>query len=154
MVLATRLVVDGIPSTERRSGDRWLQEIDEIINFWTSCDGGKPGYWDHLLDSKRHDSCYPKLIELLYTQGFRTCLNADVHGKGLYPSFGNGHHRLAAAIELGYKYVPLDTNYWGGSKHLLPETSKKVWWYEPIPEDHFKKVIWDKDLTKFYGFQD
>lgn len=57
-----------------------------------------------VLDEKGEDYEYSFALEFLKREGFTeplVCIK-----KGGFKSHGDGHHRLAAAIDLGYKYIP------------------------------------------------
>jgi hypothetical protein len=64
--------------------------------------------WRSLLRYKRKDECYEYSYNKLKTEGFRMALCYSVGEYGGEEIFlhENGHHRLAAAIALGYKYIP------------------------------------------------
>lgn len=111
------LVYDGKDSRKRESGETWLQPIEEILEHWHSVDGAKPGEWERTLKHKRRDSQYSDLLESITKEGFRAFLGCyivkeanKIFPKREYPTFGNGHHRLAVAVDLGYRYVPLMTD--------------------------------------------
>jgi hypothetical protein len=83
---------------------------------------------NQVLHWKRYDESYRELIESMRTNGVTSPIG--VNGNEL----ANGHHRLAAMIDLGYTEIPVVTNevssdpwliteYWGrygGDKQLLP----------------------------------
>ena len=63
------------------------------------------GSWDYMLDEKREDSHYPDVLASIREHGFIRPLNADL-GKG-YLQLSDGHHRIAAAVDLGIECVPV-----------------------------------------------
>ena len=91
----------------------------ETILTWNSCDGGGPDEfmggetrWDRILKSKRRDSQYQDVLDSIEQEGFIRPLTATVlDGKF---QFGDGHHRLAAAIDLGLTHVliELHEDFW------------------------------------------
>ena len=85
--------------------------IEEILT-WASIDENSVSMsrkdWDLLLESKRKDSNYPKVFEFIKREGFRMPLQVEIYN-GKY-CHENGHHRLAAAIELGYSHIPYVIN--------------------------------------------
>lgn len=98
-------------------GDIWHQPIEEILGEWNSTDGAvadsdwcadeeTEGFtWDDLLEEKRQDSHYDDVVNSLAENGFVrpvTCWQRDFAGRFTY---GDGHHRLAAAIDLGMTHV-------------------------------------------------
>lgn len=84
----------------------------------------------NLLEEKREDEHYPDVVESIRTQGFMRPLTARVNPATLHGyTFGDGHHRLAAAIDLGYTHVPLqivdslrmigrDSGNWESGSHI------------------------------------
>lgn len=104
-------------------GDCWWQDVDEILTSWTSCDGGDPepclgirhpehSNWECLLENKRQDFGYSALRRRLMADGFTEPLEVSPPGPTNTWHFGNGHHRLAIAIELGYTHVPVHWCDW------------------------------------------
>lgn len=96
-------------------GDVWLQPIDEILTRWSSTDGGspEPSYydeevtcWDEILDEKRDDSHYPDVVASLRERGW--VRPATCWGYPWEMVYGDGHHRLAAAIDLGHSEVLIE----------------------------------------------
>lgn len=134
-------------------GDVWEQPISEIINNWYSCDGAKPGDWERLLSEKRQDRQYPDVVESIRKNGFVRPLTHyyeeqwDYNDKqeytmlGTHSKFGDGHHRLAAAIDLGYAAIPVmhressaiadDSGSWRGNMPVRTD--------EQIAEDRHRR---------------
>jgi len=85
--------------------------VADILNSWGS---GDANYYNmslpELLDRKRKDAHYPMLVETLKTEGWTKGIKC-VNYFGDVPWMTDGHHRLAAAIDLGQKYVPVETGY-------------------------------------------
>lgn len=101
-----------------RDGSMWLAPIKEIFTV-ESCDGAEPESaldgsswrrsWRQVLDSKRDDEGYDKTLDSIREHGFLRPLTADVNASSEPGyTFGDGHHRLAAAIDLGFTHVPLE----------------------------------------------
>jgi ParB-like chromosome segregation protein Spo0J len=57
-----------------------------------------------VLDRKRKSPHYPRLLEDIRRDGITIPVVID-HG-GLYPELTEGHHRIAAAVDLGLPAVP------------------------------------------------
>lgn len=57
-----------------------------------------------VLEKKRKDPEYHSILRFLKQEGFTEPL-VCIKERGI-KSHGDGHHRLAAAIELGYKFIP------------------------------------------------
>ena len=95
---------------------------DEILSSWGSWDSGimdralSLSEWDILLSHKRSHKSFIKTFDRLSFYGF-LCPLSYVNDNGL-KSHGDGHHRLAAAIDLGYKTIPYLRPHKGPS-HLL-----------------------------------
>lgn len=62
--------------------------------------------WKNLLETKREDYHYDDVVASIEEHGFTRPLTAWRHEMG-YLQFGDGHHRLAAAIDLGMTTVPV-----------------------------------------------
>lgn len=62
----------------------------------------------NLLEEKRQDEQYSDIVASIRAYGFVRPLTARVNTDTIHGyMFGDGHHRLAAAIDLGYTHVPL-----------------------------------------------
>lgn len=104
-----------IPPAGRQEGDVWEQSIEELLNEWQSGDGCRPGKWESVLAGKRMDPWYREVLESVRLRGFTrplTCWLPEDECCEWCPAagqmcFGDGHHRLAAAIDLGLTHVPL-----------------------------------------------
>jgi hypothetical protein len=91
----------------------WVS-IDEILDNWGSCDSGiinvdcpitlGRDQWDTLLNLKRQDKCYIRAYDNIKRDGFLIPLSYYITDQATM--HGNGHHRLAIAIDLGYIHVP------------------------------------------------
>jgi hypothetical protein len=115
----------------------WIA-VDTIIKGgWGSIDsfviGERPAKkltlkeWRSLLRYKRKDECYEYSYNKLKTEGFRMALCYSIgeyDGEEIF-LHENGHHRLAAAIALGYKYIPyIRGNYFAnfnGEELIYPQ---------------------------------
>lgn len=92
-------VLDLLNSYE--SGDsedmQYAEECDEPV--WC-------GPLGPVLEEKREDYHYDDVVESLRTNGF-------TKGIRIHPTYRrviDGHHRLTAAIDLGLRYVPVETH--------------------------------------------
>jgi hypothetical protein len=101
---------------KRKVGDVWMQNIQDLLENWYSTDGCNPGGWRYTLKCKREDRWYNDVVKSLKKHGFTRPLTCYVRNSPyLYNDppegtlvFGDGHHRLAAAIDLGMTEVPLE----------------------------------------------
>lgn len=57
-----------------------------------------------VLDRKRKSPHYPRLLENIRQEGITIPIVIDY--SGLYPELTEGHHRIAAAVDLGLPVVP------------------------------------------------
>lgn len=92
---------------------QWIS-VEEILSSWksvdTSCMRNRAEYKrtknsrpiGKVLAAKRKDSSYEDTKQLIMENGFTQPLCFHKACKKQM----DGHHRLAAAIELGYKYIP------------------------------------------------
>lgn len=98
--------------------------------------------WENLLEEKRNDSHYGELKEAVLRDGFTHPCTANGGGSELL--FGDGHHRLAIAIDLGLPTVPVRVHadwaisYDSGSWYEGPARSSEA----PLPRPiHPAEVI-------------
>jgi hypothetical protein len=113
-------------TTALKVGDIFDWDIEEILQSY-SIDGAEPGDWDHLLDNKRSDSCYWDVYQSIEQHGFLR----PVTGYLICPDYdrleyGDGHHRLASAIDLGMTTVP---TLIVESSHYAIATDSGGWYY-------------------------
>lgn len=90
-----------------------VQERESTDSTWYNS-------WADMLAKKRNDGHYPDIVTSLKVHGFIRPLNADVHRGHL--ALSDGHHRVAAALDLGMECVPVyvtdhpiisdDSGYW------------------------------------------
>lgn len=81
--------------------------------------------WDEILEMKRDDAHYEHVVESIHVHGFTVPLTAQVNDAGEV-CLGDGHHRLAAAIQLGFTTVPVVM-----AKHLsFISDDSFLWGYE------------------------
>lgn len=74
--------------------------------------------------SKRTDSQYKELLESMRTQGFKGAVMISERGDRV--QLMNGHHRIAAAAELGICDIPVSTDYSvADDPNLWPEDSTR-----------------------------
>lgn len=122
-----------------KHGDMWWESIETIM-LKDSIDHGGPGKWDRLLEDKRADSHYEDVRLSIEERGFVRPLTALIREGGQDFSFGDGHHRLAAAIDLGLTMVPLEAfnadgpGYFGGA--IANDSGDWNSFDDPIPEDN------------------
>lgn len=124
-------------------GDKWLEPIENILTHF-SCDGASPdgsgygGDWDTVLTNKRKDSNYYMIIESIAEYGFvrPVTVAITVNGSDDYEEYGDGHHRLAAAIDAGFTHVPVeaykgynisyDSGCWDGRRESIIEHDPRL----------------------------
>lgn len=72
--------------------------------------------WDDVLTEKRGDSHYQDVLTSIRERGWirpvTVWLSNDHPGEPY--QFGDGHHRLAVAIDLGMEYIPVEAIDYGG----------------------------------------
>lgn len=115
-----------------RDGQVWMQSIEEILDEFYSCDSGAAGgcmcrsdlydneefdhsTWDCVLNDKRFDTWYDDVKDSIQDRGFvrpvivytRTIFT-DPEEPLVQWFMGDGHHRLAAAIDLGLTHIPVE----------------------------------------------
>jgi len=96
-----------VDTTVPAEGTEFDWDIAEIMER-DSCDvcSDYGDDWEIALDGKRMDSNYEDVLTSIKRWGFLRPLTAYVGTDGLL-HFGDGHHRLAAAIDLGMTTVPV-----------------------------------------------
>ena len=111
------------PQTKHIRTTSWSwTPIRDILENYTSSD---LECWSEL-DYKRDNDGYHNLVESIRTIGF------------LWPvlvtrseGYSNGHHRLAACIDLGYSYIPTTTDNsecgWNGDEESDNSTGPDFW---------------------------
>jgi hypothetical protein len=82
---------------------RWVQQGSNPDNVFTAEELKER--WLMLLESKRLDEQYQGVKTSLEQVGF--VVPTSFYGEDDNLIHGNGHHRLAAAIELGYTHIPM-----------------------------------------------
>lgn len=118
---------------EPELGDIWWQPISEVLHYWSSVDGASPGDWEYVLAEKRCDGWYQHIKAEIRENGFTSpltcsrqaypCCPHDEHEE-IVITFGDGHHRLAACIELGYTHIPIRLSDW---ENLIAHDSGGYW---------------------------
>lgn len=98
-------------------------DIEEILKG-DSCDLGIYGDWEYMITCKRGDEHYNDVLESIRRWGFVRPLTAYHDGDKL--SFGDGHHRLAAAMELGMTTVPVEVFKWATISEDSGEWDSKI----------------------------
>lgn len=112
----------------RKREDEWQDAYGDAFLMATT---GMPTLAG-LLDSKRDDPHYSDVLESIEEHGFIRPLTArreDLAPLGFM--FGDGHHRLAAAQDLGYTHVPLEI-----SRSLVNDDSGEWDRREEIPNQN------------------
>lgn len=106
---------------DRPVGDVWMQSIQEILTEWNSVDGGvagSPESWEWLLNDKRDGDQYSQALNFLREEGFTRPVTCNYEKYSGTMKYGDGHHRLAAAIDLGMTHIPIvKCLYWGDLAH-------------------------------------
>lgn len=86
----------------------------------------------YMLDYKREDECYEDVLMSLKEHGFVRPVTALPDPGAKYGfKYGDGHHRLAAAIDLGYTHVPIML-----ARDLIAADSGEWYYGRPIPKRH------------------
>lgn len=104
-----------------REGKVWMEPIERILKHlsgdlewyvYETDDAGIPrsniaARWEWVLNTKREDEHYEDLKDTLSKKGFTRPLTASYKHFDGGQHLGDGHHRLAAAIDLGFTHVPV-----------------------------------------------
>lgn len=127
----------------RRSGDlsgfieEYYADIDDDVEM--SAVEEISDAWDMLLERKREDAWYEDVFESIRENGFVRPLTAHIREGQL--ALGDGHHRLAAAVELGLSTVPVIVC----PQFTVIQDSGGSWnREEPIPphhEEYFRRTV-------------
>lgn len=91
-----------------RPGDVWLEPIEEILKKGSVDGAYDADSWEETLGYKREDFNYEDVKASIDEFGFLRPLTCAIEMDGEDYSFGDGHHRLAAAIDLGLTHVPIE----------------------------------------------
>ena len=103
--------------------------IDHILNNLPSADffsNQDPEIWEYGLRKKREEKGYQNLVESIASIGilWPALIDQDTE-------YSNGHHRLAACIDLGYTHIPVTTEDddcgWTGTKGCYDTDSPEDW---------------------------
>lgn len=86
----------------KTSNWKWMS-IDHILKNLLSADFYTDD-WEYGLRKKREDKGYQNLVQSISSIGFLWPALIDSDNE-----YSNGHHRLAACIDLGYTHVPVTT---------------------------------------------
>lgn len=76
--------------------------------FYSEHETDKRESWECLLEEKRMDNHYYDVVDSLAEQGFVRPLTCRISKDDGSLTFIDGHHRLAAALELGMEFVPVE----------------------------------------------
>ncbi len=78
-----------------------------------------------ILDKKRKDPWYPALVQVIQDEGFTVPIRIDSAGWVV-----DGHHRIAAAMELGMAWVPVTSAEWADHQHTFRQDNSDYdsWW--------------------------
>ena len=114
---------------------------DEIFSSWWSIDfgpfGRKVTEWKDFVKIIKKDPQYKAVKESILKYGFRRplfyCYEGIKEEDGFTDviSHGDGHHRMVAAIELGYKWLPYIEE---------SHTSKDSWNFRRKDQGEIKKI--------------
>lgn len=83
-----------------------------------------PGTVIGILDKKTKDPWYPALVEAIREEGFWNPIHIDSDGWVV-----DGHHRIAAAMELGMEFIPVVSKEWPDHHHRFREENSPEGWY-------------------------
>ena len=92
------------PNCWCESDDKRGGEIHELE--WNDATTTR-GRWEALLNCKRNDEQYFHLVNSIREFGFLAPATVRLNVNGTVDTWGDGHHRLAAMIELGYTCIPV-----------------------------------------------
>lgn len=116
--------------------------IKEIVTTWQSVDFNiyprsyplerVPEKWQELLEEKRKDMWYSRVVNSIKKYGLVGVLVALDNGERLIHL--DGHHRLAAMIDLGFTHAP----YLISRKELW---SKNRLWFEDVGTGFHEDII-------------
>ena len=129
-------------------GEVWLWDIEEIMTRTSSdvssarsdhycgdcgCVDGEPCVadndalaWDDVIERRREDPHYEHVVESIREHGFTVPCTAWYDEDSLVVRFGDGHHRLAAALELGITEIPVVM----AEPHQYISEDSFLWGYE------------------------
>lgn len=124
-----------------KPGDIWDQSIDEILTSWHSVDGaGQYCTWSEKLAMKRNHGHYEDLKQSLVANGFirPVTVRTNQYSGNEDLMYGDGHHRLAAAIDLGMTHIPVefvgdnrgisaDSGYWSAGDPVSTHNELTMW---------------------------
>lgn len=129
-------------------GAMWLEAVLTILTTWQSCDFGftyeegfldEPGQpcwdWGTLLEYKREDPNYEDVRDSIRDRGWARPVCAQFDGTRYV--FGDGHHRLAAAVELGLTHIPVQLMKYSFSSPYTAADAHNTWFYDtPIQREN------------------
>jgi hypothetical protein len=103
----------------------WIAPVKVLAN-WVSFDWDtlSRGSWFEFLRGIRDDGQYSDVKTSVERFGFRKPLIYAISDEGVY-IHGDGHHRFAAALDLGYEVIPYLRVPWG----LLQKSVEPDSWY-------------------------
>lgn len=104
-----------------RVGKVWMEPIERLLKHnsgdlewyvYETDDAKIPrsdiaGRWRWVLNTKREDDHYKDVLDALKKKGFSRPLTVEYKRHSGGQQLSDGHHRLAAAIDLGFTHVPV-----------------------------------------------
>ena len=129
-------------------GAVWMQPIEEIFGWhsielavpqseWDEASKNEQRWlrrWDDVLTEKRDDMHYEGVVESLRSNGWVRPVTVQWEEDEECLKYGDGHHRLAAAIDLGMTHIPVqlagpawadcvsdDSGSWRGGDYIREE---------------------------------
>lgn len=80
--------------------------LDKVLEMPSCDDGGRPVIG--VMDWKKSDPHFYAVVESIKRHGFTKGIRVDPRSGWVM----DGHHRIAAALELGLAYIPVEEGCW------------------------------------------
>ena len=102
--------------------------------------------WELLLRQKREDEQYRDIVWSLERLGFVRNVTFQVRDDGSVERMGDGHHRIAAALELGiptvpFRAAPAQDALWSRRYEVVSSDSGSSFYYEWDLENEYMEVL-------------